>query len=813
LARDASARAGCRKVDPRGARRASARTLGSPPATRAISLALYSHRRRVPRHSRPRALTPTALLRSRSCSRRSLLSPSPTPTGLLLVLMDPGEQRRMTVVKAAAFVTVIYAWLMTMLRMGGGSSARITYGPLSAMDEERQKNLNKIYNCNDIECVNMLRMRRAPFFNLCNLLRSRNLLRDSINSCVEEQVAMFLHVVGHNQRFRVIHTNWRRSIETVSRYFREVLYAIGELREEMIRPPGNETHSRIRTSPRWYPYFKDCIGAIDGTHVHARVPAKIAAAFRGRKHYTTQNVLAAVDFDLYFTYVLAGWEGSAHDALILVDAIEREDGLRVPPGKFYLVDAGYACRPGFLPPYRATRYHLQEYGGRNYPTNAKELFNLRHSGLRVSVERAFGALKGRFRILDNKPFHPYKTQVKLVLACCILHNWILRHGKDEVFPEEATWEPNTEGISGSHALPSEDNAAWGSRRDEIANQMWNNRGTSRGMADIFGNAGSDAPAAAEIVGSEAAPVEVVGDVPAAGDVGAGEARGRGAMRWTSAMSGFVLRRMCQLISTGVRTDKGFKEVHLNQVAKALQEFSGNDVTGTQVYNHLRKWRQRWMKVSKLRELSGANWDEDLCMISLEEEHYKGHIKAHPKDAEYLNKPIENYKQMEMIFGTGLATGKYAMGSNEPLGNPIADSGSAIKIESIDDKAARVIDDIAGLMSEAAKDAKEATSSATPAAPGTKRKRCALSEEDNVALSSMTDAVKDVAAAIRETKVEVLNPDLYGSVMYMAGFTEEALICAFSHLVDNKAQGDAFVKMTEAHRVLWLRTFLAKHYYI
>jgi hypothetical protein len=29
----------------------------------------------------------------------------------------------------------------------------------------------------------------------------------------------------------------------------------------------------------------------------------------------------------------------------------------------------------------------------------------------------------------------------------------------------------------------------------------------------------------------------------------------------------------------VRTDKGFKEVHLNQVAKAIQEFCGNDVTG------------------------------------------------------------------------------------------------------------------------------------------------------------------------------------------------------------------------------------------
>jgi hypothetical protein len=55
-------------------------------------------------------------------------------------------------------------------------------------------------------------------------------------------------------------------------------------------------------------------------------------AFRGRKSTATQNVLAAVDFDLRFTYVLAGWEGSAHDALILSDALNRQDGLRVSLG-------------------------------------------------------------------------------------------------------------------------------------------------------------------------------------------------------------------------------------------------------------------------------------------------------------------------------------------------------------------------------------------------------------------------------------------------------------------------------------------------
>ena len=54
--------------------------------------------------------------------------------------------------------------------------------------------------------------------------------------------------------------------------------------------------------------------------------------FRGRKSYTTQNVMAAVDFDLRFTCVIAGWEGTAHDASILRDALERPNGLRVPQG-------------------------------------------------------------------------------------------------------------------------------------------------------------------------------------------------------------------------------------------------------------------------------------------------------------------------------------------------------------------------------------------------------------------------------------------------------------------------------------------------
>jgi hypothetical protein len=100
------------------------------------------------------------------------------------------------------------------------------------------------------------------------------------------------------------------------------------------------------------------------------------AAFCGRKHYTNQSVLAAVDFDMRFTYVLVGWEGSAHDASILADSLSRPDGLQIPDGEFYLEDDGYACRPGILPSFSKIRYHLHEFTARNRSQNVKELFNL-----------------------------------------------------------------------------------------------------------------------------------------------------------------------------------------------------------------------------------------------------------------------------------------------------------------------------------------------------------------------------------------------------------------------------------------------------
>ena len=94
------------------------------------------------------------------------------------------------------------------------------------------------------------------------------------------------------------------------------------------------------------------------------------APWRNRKGELTQNVLAVVGFDMQFQYVLAGWQGCAHDMRVIEDALSRPHNALIPPeGKFWLGDAGYSNRMYLLVPFRGTRYHLKEWERSNlqYP--------------------------------------------------------------------------------------------------------------------------------------------------------------------------------------------------------------------------------------------------------------------------------------------------------------------------------------------------------------------------------------------------------------------------------------------------------------
>ncbi|KAL6546493.1 hypothetical protein OROMI_022214 [Orobanche minor] len=229
--------------------------------------------------------------------------------------------------------------------------------------------------------------------------------------------------------------------------------------------------------------MKDCIGAIDGTHIPATVKGREVSSYRNRHGIQSQNILAACNFDLQFMYVLSGWEGSAHDSKLLNDALARRNGLEVPRGKYFLVDCGFANRRQFLAPLRGVRYHLKDFGGQGrHPRNASELFNLRHASLRNVIERIFGIFKSRFMIFKTASPFPFQIQAELVLACAGLHNFLRKECRSDEFPielEEDQASPHLDMEDENHELLSqsqlEQRAEANSWRASIANAMWEMR--------------------------------------------------------------------------------------------------------------------------------------------------------------------------------------------------------------------------------------------------------------------------------------------------------------------------------------------------
>ncbi|EEF31599.1 uncharacterized protein LOC8263895 isoform X2 [Ricinus communis] len=281
-------------------------------------------------------------------------------------------------------------------------------------------------------CLENFRMDKQVFYKLCDILQAKGLLRHTNRIKIEEQLAIFLFIVGHNLRTRAVQELFRYSGETISRHFNNVLNAIMAISLDFFHPPGSDVPSEILGDPRFYPYFKDCVGAVDGIHIPVMVGVDEQGPFRDKNGLLSQNVLAACSFDLKFHYVLAGWEGSASDLRVLNSALKRRNKLMVPEDKYYVVDSKYANLPGFIAPYNGIPHRSDEYSSAYHPQDPRELFNQRHSLLRNATDRIFGALKARFPILMSAPPYPLQTQVKLVVAACAIHNYIRREKPDDL---------------------------------------------------------------------------------------------------------------------------------------------------------------------------------------------------------------------------------------------------------------------------------------------------------------------------------------------------------------------------------------------
>ncbi|CAI9269987.1 unnamed protein product [Lactuca saligna] len=320
--------------------------------------------------------------------------------------------------------------------------------------------INEILNDHESRCYKLFRL-EVPVFNmLCRDLVAHYGLKKSRRVSIEESLGIFLLYLAHGCGNRLVQEFFNHSGEIVHRHFHKVLDVVVNLSKDIIKPKANYNEAipeHILNNPRYYPYFKDCIGAIDGTHMKASVPQHEQIKFIGRKNFVTQNIMAACDFNMCFTFALAGWEGTAHDTRIINEARRRRE-VKFPlpsDGKYYLVDAGYPNTKGYIAPHNGSniRYHIPDFrrgqtSASREPKGFKENFNYYHSSLHNIIERTFGVWKAQWLLLrDMHVNFDFETQDKIVLASLAIHNYIRISGSGNAafqIAQEGSYIPRNE---------------------------------------------------------------------------------------------------------------------------------------------------------------------------------------------------------------------------------------------------------------------------------------------------------------------------------------------------------------------------------
>ncbi|XWS48240.1 hypothetical protein CRYUN_Cryun13aG0057300 [Craigia yunnanensis] len=125
------------------------------------------------------------------------------------------------------------------------------------------KFVDEVLNGQSERCLENFRMDKPVFYKLCDILQGKGLLRHTNRIKIEEQLAIFLFIIGHNLRTRAVQELFRYSGETISRHFNNVLNAIMAISLEFFQPPGSDVPPEISQDPRFYPYFKETVLQIE----------------------------------------------------------------------------------------------------------------------------------------------------------------------------------------------------------------------------------------------------------------------------------------------------------------------------------------------------------------------------------------------------------------------------------------------------------------------------------------------------------------------------------------------------------------------
>ncbi|XP_022030420.2 uncharacterized protein LOC110931331 [Helianthus annuus] len=176
------------------------------------------------------------------------------------------------------------------------------------------------YHTNVVDCETSSKKNKPKF--LWNNDAFMEMDSDYSDSDDSDEEYMDDEVIGFK---RFVQESFNHFGETIHRHFYRVLAAVLRMSADIIKPAANyndDVPAHILNNPPYYPMFKNCIGAIDGTHVRA----------------SAQLNEQSKSLDAY-------------EACTRRRSLWDEDDVDY---KYYVVDVGYPNTRGYLAPYKAS---------------------------------------------------------------------------------------------------------------------------------------------------------------------------------------------------------------------------------------------------------------------------------------------------------------------------------------------------------------------------------------------------------------------------------------------------------------------------
>ena len=278
-----------------------------------------------------------------------------------------------------------------------------------------------------------------------NMAKADTVFRKAVP--IEKRVGVGLWRLSTGTSFRTISKVFGIGKSTVIKLVNELISELVRMSPEFIKFPKTtlETGAKIRS----FRDFTGCkipqvLGAIDGTHIEILAPSSDSKVdYFNRKQKFTVNTQAVIGANLEFLDVATGYPGSVHDArvlrsstlfqqaeaqIILSKPLKDVDNVKIRP--LLLSDSAYP----------ATLWQVKPYKQNTMLNHSQNKFNKALSSARVTIERAFGVLKGRWRCLLKRLDNNLENIPDIILACCVLHNITQLKGDnyidyDDVIPQ------------------------------------------------------------------------------------------------------------------------------------------------------------------------------------------------------------------------------------------------------------------------------------------------------------------------------------------------------------------------------------------